>query len=169
MPPILNIDCSRTDDDPQLWDVVIAHLLNWLEPQIDVTKRRPLFIRVGPCSHWRRPHSWRHTLAGSKGWPRGYGDGGTLPQLDWAVLLHWQPKEHSWQLATGLHTKRYYLFQVAIPSRSARHNQALVHSRWLPGPRRVQIQGGQTLFHFQKSFGHWQFSKEIALSKEDET
>jgi hypothetical protein len=38
-----------------------------------------------------------------------------------------------------------------------------VHGRWLPGPRRIQMQGVETLFHFRRSGGHWEFSKEIPL------
>src|SRR4030095_15741875 len=92
--PDLHIDFSRTEDDPALWDTVVAHLLSWIDPQLDLTRRRPLFIRLGPCAHWQRPHYWRHTLAGSKGWPRGYGAAGS-PQLGWPVLLHWQQKGHT--------------------------------------------------------------------------
>jgi hypothetical protein len=155
----LHIDFSRTEDDPTLWDTVVAHLLSWIDPQLDLTRRRPLFIRLR-----QRPHYWRHTLAGSKGWPRGYGAAGS-PQLDWSVLLQWQPKEHTWRTVTGLHTKRYYLLQVAIPSRSTRHNQALVHCRWLPGPRRIHTEEAEILFHFRRISGHWQFNDEIALSQ----
>lgn len=149
-------------DDVKLWDNVLAHLLSWLEPQISLTRRRALFIRLGLCSHWNRPHYWRHTIAGSKGWPRGYGGGAGLPELDWSILLRWKPKDQCWLPAEGIHTKRYYLLQVAIPLRSVRHNQALVHSRWLPGPR--SIEGSGTLFFFQKASGSWQYRSEHALS-----
>ncbi len=130
------------DDDPTLWAAVLSLLTD------EVVYRRGLspkpkqdwLLQVGACSHWVRPHQSRWTAAGGFAWPSGYGGVGGrsldgLPEFDWSFTFRlfnrdWVPVEH-------FAGRSQAVLRVAVPSRTARHKQAAVHTVWTPGHRTV--------------------------------
>lgn len=111
----------EAEDDPELWRVVIDTILADLQVASGMT------VEFGRCSHWFRPHQTRWTADGGFALPVGYG--GTwhgLPQFDWSVVLEWTTE--GWVSALVKSDKPS--LRIAIPSRTARHLQAAVHTQW---------------------------------------
>lgn len=56
---------------------------------IDERESYEIFLQIGACSHWFRPHQTRLTAAGGFALPAGYLGGGFsrdgLPEFDWSV------------------------------------------------------------------------------------
>src|SRR5215468_10060213 len=78
------------EDDPALWEQVLKVLADDAST-LDIACS-PLYLEIGRCSHWLRPHQTRWTAAGGFAYPIGYGDGEGvgrvgLPRLDWRVRL----------------------------------------------------------------------------------
>src|ERR1700682_3766865 len=81
------------EDDPAFWAVVFEtlnrdfDLLYSLESSKDA-----IFLQVGACSHWLRPHQTRWTAAGGFAAPVGYQGnslfGCGLPEFDWFIVLN---------------------------------------------------------------------------------
>jgi len=66
-------------------------------------------------------------------------------------------QNYAWISVKKLSGKRETIFCVAVPARSARHKQAEVHTRWIPG--------AETVFYgFRNLDGKW---KCVAASDED--
>jgi hypothetical protein len=94
-PILTNLDirwCSDRldeDDDPELWQVALDHILGEFQKEDDA------LVEVGRCSHWLRPHQSRWSAGGGFAWPTGYGCGSggysrsALPQFDWSLVLRW--------------------------------------------------------------------------------
>jgi hypothetical protein len=53
------------DDNPELWQVALDHILAEFETVSDV------LVEVGRCLHWLRPHQSRWTAGGGFAWPTG--------------------------------------------------------------------------------------------------
>jgi hypothetical protein len=107
---------------------------------------------VGACSHWLRPHQTRWTKAGGFAYPEGYRN--YKPEFDWKVILLFRDKQ--WVPVVRLPGKGLTFFSVIIPSRTARHRQAVIYTRWHPGE--------EVLYGFRKLDGKWQC---VAASDED--
>ncbi len=137
-------DLLQTDDDPELWQVVLCTILK--DDEFPIGFR----MEVGSCSHWLRPHQSRWTAAGGFAWPTGYGSGsggyslvGT-PQYDWSLLLGWNGA--SWE-ATKRDSKKVSL-RIAIPSRTKLHQQAAVNTIWAIGrEKQLRFYGFRKLEH----------------------
>lgn len=139
-----------SDDDPQLWRAVLELLFS--EIQMRPRRDRELrFIRIGACSHWLRPHQTRWTAAGGFAWPVGYGGGegysddGT-PEFDWSIKLREEPD--GWLPVEKFAGKNKSIVEVAVPSRSARHQQAAVSVRYPDSPLAV-------FYGFRQKNGEW--------------
>jgi hypothetical protein len=134
------------DDDPELWQVALGHILGEFEKELHV------LVEVGRCSHWLRPHQCRWPARGGFAWPTGYGSGNgghsysSLPQFDWSVVLGrtgstWEPIKR---------TSIRHSLRVTIPSRTKRHQQAAVHTVWHTGKEK------ETVFYgFRKREQSW--------------
>jgi len=126
------------DDHPALWEQVLRVLAEDASTLELVNDGSPLFADVGICSHWLRPHQTRWTAAGGFAYPIGYGDGegfsrAGLPRFDRSVRLQFSPDSPGWVVPAELHRKHLMSVRVAVPSRTARHRQAAVHTLWPPG------------------------------------
>lgn len=135
------------DDDPALWAAVV----NAVYPDAQAlcrlgTGHGRIATRLGRCSHWLRPHQTRWTADGGFAWPTGYvgrrfsREG--LPEFDWFAQWAWSPESNRWARVYGGPVPGELCFRVAVPARSARHEQAAVHTVWRPGPpprRRVPL------------------------------
>ena len=142
------------DDDPQLW----KEALRAAAEDASTLNGARLYAIVGCCSRWSRPHRNRWTAAGGFAAPLGYGDGegyvGALPNLDWSVILEFDPAQAGWVLPPRPPTKGYNSVRLAIPSRTARHMQAAVHAVW--SPRTSETKQKRTVFYgFRKSEAGW--------------
>ncbi len=134
------------DDDVEFWQVNLNHILSEVEKDTQVS------VEVGRCSHWLRPHQSRWTADGGFAWPSGYGSGGggvsysALPQFDWSVVLEWT--ETSWKRVKRQSIK--HSLRVTIPSRTKRHQQAVVHTLWHTGREKEVV-----FYGFRKQVYGW--------------
>ena len=127
MVSMVPLDRLSSDDDPELWAVVLDTIL------ADLTPEPGMAVEVGRCSHWLRPHQTRWTADGGFAAPVGYGSGTggysckALPQFDWSVVLKWSGE--AWELAKRESVK--HALRVAIPARTTVHAQAAIHTIWM--------------------------------------
>lgn len=151
------------EDDISLWLVVLQTLLPDIKLlQDDASARTALYLEIGACSHWLRPHQTRWTQGGGFAFPSGYESGNScsrsgLPRHDWFVLFRWQAQAKQWQIVPpkyGSETK--LICRVSIPTRTARHNQAAVCVWWLPGSPQNTRRKLTLLYGFRKKNGKWE-------------
>jgi hypothetical protein len=152
-PPITEM--LGADDDSQLW----REVLHTVAQDASLVRSSPLYAIVGCCSHWARPHQSRWTAAGGFALPEGYGDGEGflrgLPNLDWRVVLQFDLPHVCWVVPLQTPAKRMNSVRLAIPSRTARHNQAAVHATW--SPRTSGTRQKRTAYYgFRKWESGWQ-------------
>ena len=134
------------DDDRDFWQAALSVLAEeFIRRYTEASTNRDWAIVLGACSHWVRPHQTRWTAAGGFAYPDGYRE--SLPELDWSLILVYRDRQ--WIPLSKLPGKKLKLFRVALPSRTARHNQAAVHTRWSPGDETV-------LFGFRKVNENWE-------------
>jgi hypothetical protein len=136
-------------DDPAFWTAVAHVVAEQVEAGTDLSMR--CFLEVGVCSHWVRPHQTRWGAAGGFAWPAGYG-GGTgyniagLPEFDWSILF--RADADSLVRVDKYSGKRRRVLRIAAPARTARHEQAVVHSILYP-EKKVEF------FGFRKRENEW--------------
>ena len=140
-------------DDRDLWQIALGVLADeFLQRYDEEAKNRQWVFIIGACSHWLRPHQTRWTASGGFAAPRGYNS--FRPQLDWSVMFSvcnrlWMPIERfSGSALTS--------FTAAMPSRTARHKQAAIHTKWSTSPKAVY-------YGFRNLNGRW---KCVAASDE---
>ena len=122
------------DDDRDFWKTALAVLAQeFLQRHEEEASKGDWAMVVGACSHWRRPHQSRWTLSGGFAWPAGYEQ--FFPKLEWSVILIY--RDGQLLPAAKLPGKKVNLFQVAVPTRTLRHKQAAVHTRWSTGSKSV--------------------------------
>ena len=159
------------EDDPDFWVAAFDTLISEIEALYsDKRNKQEIFLQIGACSHWRRPHQHRWTAAGGFAWPDGYIQkyrdhvknswgpiGGGLPELDWFVLVHWNREEKKWQMVEPkFYGKKKLVFRVAFPTRTGRHQQAAIHTIWTPGtPEQPDKQEGK-FYGFRKREEEWE-------------
>lgn len=133
------------DDDPNFWQAALQVLSEEFRRCRDENpKKGDWFLLVGACSHWVRPHQTRWTAAGGFAYPEGYRN--SLPELDWQAIFVFRDRE--WIAVKNLPKKHSRVFRAALPTRTNRHKQAAVHTRWYPG--------SETAFYgFRNTDGHW--------------
>jgi hypothetical protein len=142
------------DDDRDFWQTALAVLADeFLQRHEEEASTGDWAIVIGACSHWKRPHQTRWTLSGGFAWPAGYKQ--FFPKLDWSVTLIY--RDGHLLPAPKLPGKKVNLFQVAIPTRTRRHKQAAVHTRWSTGSKSV-------LFGFRSLNEKW---KCVAVSDQE--
>lgn len=74
-------------DDPNFWKTAVSILMTDAEYDIgDYLGGQNIYLEVGSCSHWLRPHQTRWKADGGFAWPSGYGSTSFslrgLPELD---------------------------------------------------------------------------------------
>jgi hypothetical protein len=134
------------DDDRAYWKAAPSVLAEEFVGRHALSRmnREPVLV-LGVCSHWVRPHQTRWTASGGFAYPEGYREG--LPELDWSLILAFRNRQ--WVPSSKLPGKNLKVLGVALPSRTAGHNQAAVHARWSPGDETV-------LFGFRKANENWE-------------
>jgi hypothetical protein len=153
----------RPDDDPELWATAVGDVFRDAEYLCgDNPKRRPIGTEIGSCSHWLRPHQMRWTADGGFAYPVGYRGGrfGSwgLPEMDWSVRLFFNSREHRWTASLPdrrSNPKKLLLLRVSIPSRTALHSQAALHTIWTPGPPPRPKKKVVQFYGYRKIEGRW--------------
>jgi hypothetical protein len=158
------------EDDVNLWRVAFDAMLADIETLYpDRTKKHELFLQVGACSHWLRPHQMTWTKGGGFAWPEGYLQkyrdhiknssgpiGSGLPELDWFVVAHWNRGAGEWEMvAPKFFGKKKLVFRAAIPTRSRRHMQAAIHTVWIPGSPEDTQKKVTRFYGFRKRDESW--------------
>jgi hypothetical protein len=143
------------EDDPALWDVATNTIL----ADAALTggnAKDDVFVQIGSCRHWIRPHQSRWIADGGSAAPFGYDKTTTgysfraLPDLEWSAFFKWTCG--GWEL--GRTGARCLLRRIAIPARTSRHLQAAVHTIWTPRSLSSKEKVVQ-LFGFRKKKGIW--------------
>jgi hypothetical protein len=148
------------DDDPEFWDTAVELLVSEIETETtEEITTRDIYLNLGACSHWLRPHQTRWTASGGFAWPTGY-DGGTgsrsgLPQFDWSVKFLLNKKLKIWEPADRFRGKRKLILRAALPTRTTRHDQAAVHTAWVPGPPVHPTKKRVRFYGFRKNQQAW--------------
>jgi hypothetical protein len=133
------------EDDRNYWEAALAVVSEeFIRRHDEQSKGGDWVLVVGACSHWVRPHRSRWAAAGGFAYPNGYQN--FLPEFDWSQILVFRHRQ--WIPVEKLPKKKLNLFRVAIPTRTARHKQAVVHTRWYPGSETV-------LYGFRNLGGSW--------------
>jgi len=128
----------NTGDDPWLWIAVWNEIVQPIEAAvINMEHKTSLYIRLGSCSHWHRPHQSRLTVAGGFALPSGYLGGAFsflgLPEITWQLIFRWDGDNSLWKSVKRFSGKRRLVCRIAVPNRTRRHAQAVVNVRWEPG------------------------------------
>jgi hypothetical protein len=134
------------EDDLGLWRAALTVLTDeFILRHNEHPQARDWVLNVGACSHWIRPHQTRWTAAGGFASPDGYQV--FLPEFDWSLIFTYRNRQ--WVPVEKLPTRKPKLLHVAIPTRTDRHKQAAVHTRWYPGTETV-------LYGFRNRAGNWE-------------
>lgn len=159
------------EDDPNFWVAAFDTLLADIEalyPEKD--KKQEIFLQIGACSHWLRPHQQRWTASGGFAWPAGYLQkyqdhiknswgpiGSGPPELEWFVLIHWNREEKEWQMvAPKFFGKKKLVLRAALPTRTGRHMQAALHTIWTPGTPEQPHKRVVRFYGFRKRGKEWE-------------
>ena len=149
---VVEVKLSK-DDDPDLWKTALTVLADeFLQRYDHEAKNRDWVFIVGACSHWVRPHQTRWTAAGGFAWPQGYNS--FSPELDWTAIFSVQNRQ--WTPIEKCAARKQVVLRVAIPTRTVRHKQAAVHTKWSTSQKAI-------LYGFRNLNGSW---KCVAASDE---
>jgi hypothetical protein len=158
-------------DDATFWVAAFDVLLSEIEALYpDKKNKQEIFLQIGACSHWRRPHQHRWTASGGFAWPDGYIQkyqdhmknswgpiGSGLPEFDWFVLVHWNHEEKKWEMVEPkFYGKKRLVFRVALPRRTGRHRQAAIHTIWTPGTPEQPYKQVVKFYGFRKRKQGWE-------------
>lgn len=149
------------EDDPAFWTMALGTMLRDVEA-LDLCGRKQdddVVLQIGACSHWSHPHWVRWKAAGGFASPDGYQGAGVfgfgLPEFDWYILLQCDTQSGVWIAAERFAAKRARVLRAARPTRTRKHNQAVVSAIWKSGsPARP---GGkrERRYGFRKRSGVW--------------
>jgi hypothetical protein len=148
------------DDDPALWRAVVREIFRDAETLcVKARRRSSIFVQIGACSHWQRPHQHRWLKDGSFAAPYGYGSNAfnihAWPVLDWSVLFEWNAEAEGWGQAEKTSGRRPLVLRIAVPTRTLAHAQAAVHSVWTPGSPTTPKLGILRLYGFRRRAKIW--------------
>jgi hypothetical protein len=136
-----------SEDDLAFWLMAFDTVLTDIDAARPGKTKNEVFLQIGACCHWKRPHQTRWTAAGGFAGPVGYVQkckdhvknsqgpvGSGLPELEWFVLVHWNRQKSEWEMVPPkFFGKKRLVFRAALPTRTARHSKAAVHTIWTPG------------------------------------
>jgi hypothetical protein len=147
------------DDDPAFWKSAIDVLVADVELQITEGRRdRNIFMVIGACSHWLRPHQTRWTASGGFAWPTGYGGrgyGGGFPICDWYVELQRDASSQIWGSVSRIGGGKKLVLRAALPTRTMLHDQAAIHTIWPRGSPTMPTKRCVRFYGFRKEPHGW--------------
>jgi len=134
------------EDDCDFWEIALAVVTDeFIQRHDEHSKSGDWVLMIGACSHWLRPHQNRWIAAGGFAAPMGYQN--FMPEFDWSLLFVFRAGR--WTHVKKLPKRRLKLLRIAVPTRTTRHKQAAIHTRWLPGSEEV-------LYGFRNIDGNWE-------------
>jgi hypothetical protein len=148
------------EDDLAFWCVAVKQIVGDALPMlVDYRRKESVLLEIGPCSHWIRPH-WQ-----GKGtrFPSGYDktvNGFSYrapPAFDWSLRWQYLPEKRQWEPVERQPTRRPLVYRIAIPARTTRHDQATVHSIWMPGSPLEPQEKLTIVYGFERSERQWEF------------
>ena len=145
-------DLVTSEDDPRAFKTVLDVISDEFVERYRAERHEneSWFLRIGACSHWVRPHQSRWMAAGGFAMAIGYkgasGWSNGLPEFDWSAILCFDGKR--WKRVDKFSGKKQVVMRVAVPTRTARHRQAVVHSVWSTSHQ-------FTLYGFRNVHGEW--------------
>jgi hypothetical protein len=148
------------EDDSEFWSTVFETLtLDFESLYSNKILKSEIFLQIGACSHWLRPHQTRWTAAGGFAAPVGYQGnsrfGSGLPELEWFVIFRRDQKEKRWTRVEKFYGKHKLICRVALPTRTLRHNQAAIQVIWSPGTPSNPDKKLKILYGFRKVSSEW--------------
>lgn len=151
------------EDDAAAWKTMVIRVMRDAEYLCrNNPGRTTIRLKLGCCSHWRRPHQTRWTADGGFAWPSGYLGAGYsrdgLPEHDWEIARYWDGDRECWRSdgpTGGAKGRRLLEFRVSIPDRTARHRQAAVLALWQPGCPPEPKKELRQLYGFRNVDGVW--------------
>ncbi len=130
-------------DDPDLWQAVLRIGCDDISTQVSGTQStRDVFMVIGPCSSWLRPHQMRWRVGKNEfAWPSGYGGSGNsrtgLPELDWCCAFKYSgPDDYTMIDIPRRFKKRQIVFRIAIPTQTIDRRKVSINMFWTPGTPR---------------------------------
>ncbi len=155
-----------TEDDHTFWSTAIGQIIADAESLCkNSATQRSVFTEIGVCSHWLRPHQTRWTADGGFAWPSGYGGSAYsrngLPEFDWSFIWQWNAGDHKWRSIEKPYEQHCLRFRIAVPTRTARHDQAAVHTIWKPGCPTTPKQKVGQLYGFRKQDQIWSLTAHL--------
>ena len=155
--------CPRLSesDDARFWSTVLNDLAQEFESLcINESEDYDIFFQIGACSHWLRPHQFRLAAAGGFAYPSGYAESrfgyNALPEFDWFVIFHFDKTHSAWLKSDKFFGKRKLVCRVALPTRTVRHNQAVVNVSWSPGTPTQPKEKAKSFLAYRKIDDEWQ-------------
>ena len=127
-------------DDPNLWRSVLSIACSDISKEVaKAQSTRDLFLVIGPCSSWLRPHQTRWRVGDMEfAWPSGYGGVGYsrsgLPALDWCCCFQYGEGDRFSMVDIPHKFKhRQIILRIAIPARTTERRKASINMFWTPG------------------------------------
>ena len=126
-------------DDANLWLCVLNIACKDMSSQVEKSQtKRDVFLVVGPCSSWLRPHQTRWHVGNEEfAWPSGYGGSRHsrtgLPELDWCCCFQYSGNnKYTFVPAPRQFKKRQIVLRVAIPTQTTARSKASINMLWTP-------------------------------------
>jgi hypothetical protein len=78
-----------------------------------------------------------------------------LPEFVWFITRRWDHRTPSWEPVSDSPYAGCLEFRATLPTRTARHLQAAVHTVWMPGPPANPRQRLLQFYGFRKTDERW--------------
>ena len=148
-------------DDPALWRAVLEIACGDISKEASKAQpTREVFLVVGPCSSWLRPHQTRWRVGDLEfAWPSGYGGVGYsrtgLPALDWCCSLQLSQDTYTLVDTPRRFKRRHILLRIAIPARTTARRKASINMLWTPGTPSDLRRSVVRFLAFVRQDAHW--------------
>ena len=127
-------------DDANLWLSVLRIACKEISSEYEKSQtNRDIFLIIGPCSSWLRPHQTRWRVGKEEfAWPSGYGSSHHsrtgLPEFDWCCCFQYSGNDdYAYVCAPRQFKKRQILLRVAIPTQTIDRRKASINMFWPQG------------------------------------
>lgn len=164
-----SIDAYISDtDDVNLWISVLNIACKDISLQSEKSQsKRDMFLVVGPCSSWLRPHQTRWRVGKEEfAWPSGYGGSGYsrtgLPEFDWCCCFQYSgSNKYTFVRAPRQFKKRQIVLRVAIPTQTMERRKASINMHWSPGLPQAPKESVVRLLAMQRCDKGWSYVKSL--------
>lgn len=152
------------EDDPALWEAALRTACNDISTEVSESQtKRQVFLIVGPCSSWLRPHQTRWRADDLEfAWPSGYGGVGYsrtgLPELEWCCCFQYDGTDAYTMVDVPHRFKsRQHVLRIAIPTRTVHRRKASINMYWTPGTPRNVRRSVVRIVALSREYAQWNF------------